>query len=255
MSGRPSARRAAALGGLLAAAYVLSLAALFPAERLWRMIEPQLNALPETSVEGIAGNVWGGRADALRVAGQDLGRLSWRVQPSALLTGWLGFRLRLDSAGDSIALSLRLRPGSLQVREGSGSIAAERLRDAFELPLLLDGRVDVVLARLAFDRSEGFHSLEGSAAWLGAAGGLPQPVPFGSYRAVLEPRGDGSAFARIESAPGSPLLAEGWAAWHPANGYEVDLLLRTEAPSIRSVLETMAAPQTDGAYRLLVDHR
>lgn len=255
MKRRPAARRAALLGGTLLAAYLLALAALFPAERAWRLIDARLSLPAGTTVDGISGSLWNGRADSVRIGGRDHGRMSWRVQPPALLTGWLGLRLQWNAGEDSIALSLRLRPGALQLRDGSGSIAASRLREAFELPLLLEGRLEVALVGLTFDRNGGFRDIEATGVWFGAAGGLPQPVPLGDYRAVLEPTSDGWAFARIESTPGSPLLAEGRAGWHPSSGYEVDLSLRTADQPIRTALDAMATPQPDGSYRLRLDHR
>ena len=249
---RAGRRRLLGYGALLAAVYLVSLLALFPARAAWPLIEPRLDLLLTLEVEGISGTLWKGRADEVRVNGRRLGALEWRWRPSALLGARLGFQLAWSAGPEWVSLALGLRRGSLQARDVRGQFEADRLQRLFDLPLLLNGSVELDVAELEYSRDAGFRTLRGSLGWRDAAGGLPRPMPLGHYRIELE-GDDGRLLARVASGPESSLEASGFADWHPASGYRVELNLRAgadAAPALISALDALGPRQPDGGYRL-----
>jgi general secretion pathway protein N len=239
-------------GALLATVYLIALLALLPARAAWPAIEPRLDLPVTLEVEGISGTLWKGRADEVQVNGRRLGALEWRWRPSALLGARLGFQLAWSEGPEWLDLALALRRGSLSARDLRGQVEADRLQRLFDLPLLLDGTVELDVAELGYADDAGFRNLRGTLAWRDAAGGLPRPLPLGHYRIELEDD-DGRLLARVASEPESPLEALGFADWHPVSGYRVELDLRARAdaaPALVSALDTLGPRQPDGGYRL-----
>jgi general secretion pathway protein N len=240
-------------GALAAGAYLCALLALLPARVAWGCIEPRLD-LPLTLQAGaMSGTAWKGRANDVRVNGRSLGDLEWRWRPSDLLGARLGFQLAWSGASsERLDLALGVRPGSLIVRDFRGTFEAARVQRLFDLPLLLDGTVDVDVDRLRYSDASGFGSLQGTLAWRDAAGGLPRPMALGHYRLELEDD-DGRVIASVDSAPGAPLDALGYVDWHPLTGYRLELELRAgegAAPALIGALDTLGPRQPNGAYRL-----
>jgi general secretion pathway protein N len=252
---RRRSRRIAGVGALLLGTYLLALAALFPASLAWRLAEPRLD-LPFALDPGtLSGRVWSGRAAPVRVNNHDLGAVAWRWQPGALLSGRLGLALEWRSGTDGVDGRLRLGRGQAEAVAVRGAVGAGRLQAWLKLPVLLDGRVDLDIARIRWSADAGFESAEGALLWADAAGGLPRAMPLGQYRAGLEAV-DGALGTRIESAPGSPVEADGAASWHPAGSYRVDLQLRPGSDADRnlaSALDAIAPRQPDGSHRLLLN--
>jgi general secretion pathway protein N len=244
--------RVAGAAGVLLAAYLGALLALFPAGLLWRLVEPRLELPFALDLGTVSGTAWQGRADGLRAGGRKIGTVAWRLRPAVLLSGRLGVDLRWSAGADQVDLRLRLGRGDTEIRALRGGLDAARLQAWFGLPVLLEGRVelDVPLLRMAFDT--GFDAAEGAVLWTGAGGGLPRPIPLGQFRARLALE-DAMLRAAIESAPESPLQAEGSAGWGPVSGYLVDLTLQAgpnAAPVLQSALNSIGPRQPDGSHRL-----
>ena len=249
---RAGRRRWFGYGALLAAVYLVSLLALFPARIAWPFVEARLDLPVTLQVEEISGTAWKGRADDVRLNGGPLGVLEWRWRPSALLGARLGFQLVWSAGPDRLDLALGLRPGSLQANDIRGHFAADRLQRLFDLPLLLDGTIHLDVAELGYAGAAGFRKLSGTLAWHDAAGGLPRPMALGQYRLELQDD-DGRALARVDSAPESPLEVLGFADWHPVSGYRAELDLRAgadAASALINALDTLGPRQPDGKYRL-----
>lgn len=249
--------RRIALVALLSAVYLITLAALAPASVVWRLAEPRL-ALPfELTLGAVSGSIWNGQAGTVRVNDQPLGALGWQWQPGALMSGRLGLKLRWQMDTDRVDAEVRLGRSSADVARLHGGLAASRLQAWLDLPLLLDGRVDLDIAHIAWNGRAGVHAAEGALLWSEAAAGLPRPVPLGHYRAGLEPE-DGGLTARVDSDPDSMLAVRGVAGWSPPGDHRVDfeMRIRTEAQSmLKPTLDLLAQPQADGSHRLRLDSR
>jgi general secretion pathway protein N len=242
-------------GAGLLGVYLIALVALAPASFAWRVVEPHLELPVALEIGSLSGFLWNGRAQALRVNGRQAGALAWRWQPAALVHGRLGLQIDWHLGGDRIVGQLRLGPSAGEATAVRGVLAASRVQGWFELPLLLEGQLDLDIARIAWDEDTGIHSAAGAVFWANAAAGLPRPVPLGQYRGGLESM-DGALRLRVESSPESMLAVQGLAGWAPPATHHVDFLLRarTEAEAaLRPALDMLAQPQSDGSYRLRLD--
>jgi general secretion pathway protein N len=204
-----------------------------------------------------SGRIWNGRADGVRVDGHEAGSLHWRLQPAALLRGRLGLALQWESGRDRVDARLRLGTGSAQASNVRGGLDASRIQAWFDLPLLLDGRLELDLRRIHWTSDRGFTDAGGTLLWGGAGAGLPRPIRLGEYRAEVA-AGAGALDARIDSGPDSTLAVEGSASWHPAGEYNVDLELRAAADADRNLvaaLDSIGQRQADGSHRLQLGGR
>jgi hypothetical protein len=77
------------------------------------------------ALEGAGGSVWNGAADLVRLRGAPLGAASWRLEPLALLTGRLAYRVELTRADAAVR-------GRIAATLG-GALEGEEL--ALELPI------------------------------------------------------------------------------------------------------------------------
>ncbi len=252
---RSTLRTLAGTGALLVVAYLMALIAMTPAPFVWKLLEPRLDLPVVLQVQELSGSVWNGRAGLVRVEGRDIGRLAWRWQPMAMLQGRLGLHLQWQAVADAAELSLQLGREAVRVTDLRGGLDASRLQAWFDLPVLLDGRVDLDVIDIRWDAEAGFHQAEGTVLWSDAAAGLPRPLTLGLYRAEIDAL-DGALQARIETAPESALEVQGTASWHPFGGHRLDLMLRAGSqadPALRSTLDAIANRQTDGSHRLLLE--
>jgi general secretion pathway protein N len=249
---RSRVRVLAGAGALLLFAYLMALIAMAPAQVVWKLLEPRLDLPVLLQVGELSGSVWNGHAGPVRVEGREIGRLAWRWQPMAVLRGRLGLRLHWQAGADEADLLLQLGRGAVRMTNLRGGLDANRLQAWLDLPVLLDGRVDLDVGRIRWDAEAGFHQADGTLFWSNAAAGLPRPLALGLYRADLDTL-DGALQARIEAAPESPLELQGTASWHPSTGHRLDLMLRAGSqadPALRSALDAIASRQTDGSHRL-----
>lgn len=249
---RPQAKRIAGAAALLLLVYLAALVFLLPADIAWRAAEARLELPVTVATASVSGRFWSGQADGLRVDGHEAGSVNWRLQPAALLRGRLGLALRWESGSDRVDMRVRLGTRSTQAADVRGGLDASRIQAWFDLPLLLDGRLELDLPRVRWTPDGGFTDAGGTLLWAGAGAGLPRPIRLGDYRAELA--ADAGALAvRIDSGPDSTLAAVGDASWHPAGEYRVDLELRAAADADRNLvaaLDSIAQRQADGAHRL-----
>jgi len=249
---RPQAKRIAGAAALLLAVYLAALVFLFPADIAWRAVEARLE-LPVTVVTAsVSGRIWSGQAQGLRVDGHEVGSVIWRLQPAALLGGRLGLALRWESGGDRVDARLRLGTRSARATKVRGGLDASRIQAWFDLPLLLDGRLELDLPRVRWTADGGVTDAAGRLLWADAGAGLPRPMRLGEYRAELA-ADSGRLEVRIDSGPDSTLAAEGYAFWDPVGEYNVDLELRAAAgadQNLAAALDNIALVPTVVAPRL-----
>jgi len=254
---RPQAKRIAGAAALLLAVYLATLVFLFPADIAWRAVDARLELPVTVTTASVSGRIWNGRADGLRVDGHEAGSLHWRLQPVALLRNRLGLALRWESGGDRVDARVRLGTRSAQAAHVRGGLDASRIQAWFDLPLLLDGRLELDLPQVRWTDDAGFTDAAGRLLWVGAGAGLPRPMRLGEYRAELA-ADSGRLEVRIDSDPDSTLAAEGYALWHPAGEYNVDLELRAAAgadPNLVAALDSIAQREGDGSHRLQLSGR
>ena len=248
-------RTLAGTGALLLFAYLMALTAMAPAPFVWKLLEPRLELPVVLQVQELSGSVWNGRAGPVRVEGLEIGQIAWRWQPIAMFQGRLGLRLHWQAGADEADLLLQLSRGAARLTNLRGGLDASRLQAWFDLPVLLDGRVDLDVGRIRWDAEAGFHQADGTVLWSNAAAGLPRPLALGLYRAELDAL-DGALRTRIEASPESPLGVQGTTSWHPSGAHRLDLMLRAGSqadPALRSALDAIASRQTDGSHRLLLE--
>lgn len=254
---RQRTKRVAGGLALVLAVYLATLLFLFPADVAWRIAEARLDLPVTVSTGAVTGRLWNGRADGVRVDRHQLGTVTWRLQPSALLRGRLGVTLGWRLTGDRVDARVRVSRQGAEAIDVRGGVDAGRIQEWFDLPLLLEGRFTLDLRRLKWSDAAGFEEASGAVLWADAAGGLPSPIALGDYAAELAAT-DGALEARIESGPDSPLEVGGNASWHPLGEYRVDLDLRPAADAHRNLvatLDTIAQRQADGHYRLRLTGR
>jgi general secretion pathway protein N len=254
---RQQAKRIAGAIALLLASYLGALMFLFPASIAWRLVESRLDLPVAVVADSVGGRIWTGRAAGVRVNGHDVGAISWRMMPAPLLRGRLGLVLDWHSGDDRVGARTRLGRSSVQASDLRGWLGASRIQEWFDLPVLLDGRLELDLPQIHWTAGDGFTDASGTLLWTGAGAGLPRPMRLGDYRAALT-AADGSLTLQIESEPDAVLAALGGAAWHPAGEYSVDLGLRAAADADRNLsaaLDTMAQRQPDGSHRLQLPPR
>lgn len=201
----------------------------------------------------VTGTVWRGQAAPARMAGEDIGTLSWSLSPWALFGARVDADLRLD--GDvwrgNGAVSVR-RDRSIRVRDLHLDFPAQRLQPALDIPaLVLRGEVQVQI-----DEAElkgGFPtSVKGSATWKNAAVAGSAEASFGEISTQFASDGAGGLQGTVQDN-GGPLQAEGKYQASLA-GYSADILLRARDgnPQVTEALQYIGQPQPDGSARLEV---
>ncbi len=166
---------------------IVGLVLMFPARVAYRWAAPAGVAL-----SGLQGTVWSGEADAALIKGAYLQDIRWRIKPLGFFTGRIVYRVEATPAsgfiesdvgiGISGALtlsdlraSLPLQPlsGALQMRglQGNASLQFERIRLQDNLPVAVDGSLevrDLLVPRIAREPIGGyrieFFSQEGGIA-------------------------------------------------------------------------------------------
>ncbi|WP_440996144.1 type II secretion system protein N [Arhodomonas sp. SL1] len=200
--------RGLAWGLLFLTAFALAAVLLAPVGVAWSLLEGRVPA----DVHEPQGSLWNGGAGAVRVNGQLIRDVGWRVDAGALL------RARL-------ALDLRGRPGDDGTLDGhiamgpGGRLRLEDVRADMDVDTLLgwlrrgalapvaNGRVEANLRHLAME-GERLVSAEGLLSWRGASLYLGAERPLGDIHLRLRPR-DGDGVDGELTARNGPLTLDG----------------------------------------------
>ena len=126
--------------------FILGLVLFFPARIAYHWFAPE--AVRLASIEG---SVWSGNAREASVGGVYLQNLAWRLRPTALLTGAIGFAIEArPSSGfieGNVALGLT---GTITASELTAAIPLQLLEEASRSPGLA-GQLSVQLEKLKLD--------------------------------------------------------------------------------------------------------
>ncbi|MEJ2128351.1 MAG: type II secretion system protein N [Woeseiaceae bacterium] len=123
--------------------FILGLVVMFPARVAYHWFAPS-----GVAFSGISGSIWSGRASAANVAGVYLRNIGWRIRPTTLLTGKLGYAIEADGASGFasgvVALGIG---GSAELTELTASLPLQTLQQVVGVPGL-DGTVSLQFERL-----------------------------------------------------------------------------------------------------------
>lgn len=236
--------------------YGVSLVFTLPLALVRDWVEPTLETALAVHFSRLEGTVWQGTVEGLRVAEMEMGQMSWRWRPSALLAGRFGLDLHWQQEGAQLRGLLEVDPATLHFRTVQGEFQAADVQRWLALPLLLQGRLQVDIDHLAWNWSAQVVQARGRLHWADAAAGWPQPFPLGGYVADLQ-ADQGRLSLRLDTpAPEAALQVSGQVLWQPLDRYRLDLRLvpdPTAAPSVRAAVSVLAQPAADGSWRWILD--
>jgi general secretion pathway protein N len=233
---------------VLLLAFVLLLA-LFPARLAVDWLGPRLAPL---ELHGVRGSVWTGQAQELRMHGQPLGAVTWRVAPQSLLSRRIDVDLTIDGEqyrGGGFVSATRDRTVITNARM---SMPAQQMQPALDIPALnLRGVVDIEL-----DRAELVNNfprlLQGRAFWRNAAVDGAAAAELGELVAEFRTADDGSLVGSVTDT-GGPLAADGQFSLG-FTGFEAEavLMARDGNPQVQEALRYVGEVQPDGSSILQI---
>ncbi|AMN46979.1 general secretion pathway protein N [Steroidobacter denitrificans] len=201
----------------------------------------------QTRLEGISGTLWHGRAENLQWQEARLGRLEWRLHPTALLGARLRADLTLNRAdGFAQATVTAGRQGRLRVTDLTASLPLNALS---AIPSMggWNGTLDLKFADLRLERgwpiqAAGRLDAVALSGWVGGwvggsmGGSAGRPLRLGSYRVDFAPAAD-STRAAVPAGTlidtGGPLQVTGSVQLRADRSYIIEGLVtpRPEASS------------------------
>jgi general secretion pathway protein N len=244
--------RLPALAALGIAAYAAFLVATLPA----RVAAPQIESLSKggIAIDDADGTVWHGSARAVvatpggRLA---LDRVEWRFKPSRLVAGKLAYDVAATAPGVHARLEAARSPSRWEFGAIDARASAEALVAA--VPWISawrpEGAVAITSPALATDGND-LHG-EARVEWRGAAVGLSEVKPLGTYRADLRAGGPGAAIAL--STVDGPLRLSGKGTLTLPARLEFSGEARAEGPNaaaLEPLLNLLGPRRPDGARAL-----
>lgn len=125
-------------------------------------------------LQHVAGNLWHGQANwqlSVRPNQPLVGTVDWQWQPWRLLTGNMGFAIKIDSRQTQLTGTIALNRTTWQVADVSGKITAETLRQLVDWQLpdtpLVVNHVHVKKTK------QGYPKADGTLTWAGGEVGYP----------------------------------------------------------------------------------
>jgi len=244
--------------------YLAALVTLFPVHRLWSWVEIHIPENQRPAMTALRGTPWRGEVQGLEIGGQGPGTLAWTVQPQALLRGRLSYALEYtlaaresESGTEYLQAKLGIGPGAIEIRDLSARLELARWNGFFDVPVLVDGRVEVESSRITLSHGFELQALDARIFWRNAALGFPQVAELGNYSAELR-EFEGGISASVNTAADAALGVEGELSWQPSGLVRVDLLLSpTEALALplRNAVESLGRPDGQGRVQLRFEQR
>jgi general secretion pathway protein N len=234
---------------LILVVVAVALVALFPARVAVDWAGDRLGAV---QLEGVGGTVWRGHAQQVRLHGQPLGTLGWKLHPAALFSRRLDADLRLDGSEFQGASAVSHHGSVTTLREARLVMPAERLQPALDVPALVPrGRVEIDLVHA--ELFGGFpRRLDGRALWRDAAVDGAAAARFGDLLAEFATDASGALVGTVADQ-GGPLMLDGQFRLG-FDGYEADAVLqaRDGNPQVLEALQYIGEPQPDGSSILQI---
>ena len=241
-------RRLLAVGIL---AFVFFLVARFPAGVAWHIATPFLN---DVRLSGVEGTLWNGRADALNIAGMELGSLRWRLRPSGLLWGEWRNAVHIEGSGFDlegdmgIGVSGAWSGSDLAFRGELDALIARFFPASMRPPMALDAALTGRLEEIVVTDS-GLEALEGRVSATSVEiDGSDAP----DLNVTLVSR-DGGLEARIDPGDGNTPGLEGRVVLMPAGDYRLDLDIADPALAgerIGELVRALGSQGGDGRWRI-----
>jgi general secretion pathway protein N len=201
------------------------------------------------STAGVSGTLWKGRAQVLRVAGANLGRVSWDLHVLALFTGRLTAAVELKRTDGFARTLFAATP--------SGRLAFEDLTASLPLaalpPTTAPGWSATVNLKFAtLELVDGWpEQADGTLEVIDLTGPARRPANLGSYKVVFPPDATaGDTLAGALSDLGGPLQVTGTVQLkRTGRSYIVEGLIATrgDAPqNLAKTLEYLGPPDAEG---------
>jgi general secretion pathway protein N len=204
--------------------------------------------------QDVSGTAWNGRARAtlaLPASSVQLDEVRWRFRPASLASGRFAFDVQAGASGLGLAGELGRSVALWEARDIRVEGPANALTAV--VPLLAAWRPEGALSAQAAALSWNDREMRGEARieWRGAAIGLSQVRPLGSYRADV--RGEGAtAKIAVTTAEGA-LRITGQGSISAPMRVAFTGEARAEGPSataLRPLLDLMGPRRPDGAHEL-----
>ena len=232
-------------------AFVVFLVARFPAGIAWHLAASSLQGV---RLSGVEGTLWTGRADALSIAGQDLGALQWRWRPSGLLSGQWRNAVHIEGSGFDlegdigIGVSGAWSASGVEFRGGLEALIARFVPASVRPPVVMDAALAGRLEEIVVTGS-GLEALEGrvSATSVEIDGSDAMDL-----NVTLLSR-DGGLEARIDPGAGSDPGLQGRVVLMPAGDYRLDLDIADPALAgerMGDLVRALGSQGADGRWRI-----
>ncbi len=231
---------------------VLAIAiAMFPARVAVAWFAPR-GAL---QLDDVTGTVWHGQARQVRLHGQPLGALGWKIAPGSLLGRRIDADLTIDGSEFQGGGWISADRERILLRDAKLAFGAARLQPALDIPALnLHGTIEVELRQAELVDSFP-RRLDGRATWRGAAVDGAAAAQLGDLIAEFQTAADGSLVGTVFDN-GGPLALDGQFKLGFA-GYEAEAVLaaRDGNPQVREALRHVGQIQPDGSAILEIRGR
>ncbi len=250
-------RRLLALAVLGLAMFLLVLLVRLPAAQLGRLLPPGL------ALETPEGTVWNGRA-ALLVNEVSVGRLAWRLRPSALFQFMLRFECQWSVPGGDLQGIFEADRSGTRLRDLQGEMPIEGIAIWLGAPGWA-GRTEFELAEMSLGR-DGRATGTGELRLLDLTGNFGGPLRLGDFRWRPESPGradeTGTWSGFVEDTGNGPLHLRSILEFDAGGRYRLagDLAVSpvasdSEAARLDRLLQALGAPDAEGRYSFVIESR
>ncbi len=225
-------------------------AATLPAATVYRYFGDRLGAI---KLSGITGTMWQGRASSAQVFGQELGALSWTVDPKPLLQKIFSGHLAVDGGAVAAAADVRRHAdGTIELDAGTFQFPASLAAPALDIPSL--DLLGDVSGKLDHAQLQGvlLTNASGSMRWQHAAVSGAAQAQLGDLEATFASAADGSIQGTAHDL-GGPLQLNGTFGVSMGK-FDVDahLAARDGNAQVAEALRYIGQRDADGSSHLII---
>jgi len=205
--------------------YLFFLLARWPASHAWQQFEDMGMLPPRVQVNTVAGTIWHGELQQLKVEGMVINRVRWQVRFGTLFRGRLGIDLDAATEGGFLRGRVHISPTRLGAENINGRLPAKRLEPIITryspMPTQLDGQLALAVENLAIDHDGAVKQLDGRLAWQEGRVEVDNTVfELGGLMSDLRAN-DGVIHGKL-SDDGGPLALDGQWQLRPDGRYRLD---------------------------------